>query len=317
MRLFLRLVSLLFIPAIILGGIRPVVAEVGRPASARNVPEFMAYKRKKVEEGEEQEKTQSSKETKKQESSQKSDVKTKKEKAVKQVKTSKKISTKKKVSNKKKSIKSKKALHKNTKKSTFIPKVYIDKVRYSPGEKIKVSFRASKDYGENAWIGIVPTNIEHGSAEENDLNAISYQYMDKQTKGNMNFSAPTKYGVYDVRMHDNEFGKEVAHVTFEVKESSGSIELNKTKYKTGEAIKVKFTAPTWFAKDAWVGLMRSSVPHNNTKLSEKHDLEKYTIDNRINGVMVFTVYLYNGEYDIRMFDGKDGSEITSVTFTVE
>ena len=307
MRLFPRIIAPLCIAIILIGSIKPVFAEVGRPASARSVPEFVAHKRKQVAEREEEQKKAAEEQQTNSKPNSAANSKN-------QAKNTKKVVKKKASATKKKKKVAKK---KSTKKSTFKPKVYINKVRFAPGEKIKVSFRASKSYGENAWIGIVPSNIEHGSAEENDLNAVSYQYMDKQTKGSMSFQAPIKYGTYDVRMHDDEFGKEVAYVTFEVKESSGSIELNKKKYKTGEAIKVKFTAPSWFAKDAWIGLMRSSVPHNNVKLSEKHDLEKYTIDNRINGVMVFTVYLYNGEYDIRMFDAKDGSEITSVTFVVD
>ncbi|THB69405.1 MAG: hypothetical protein D6B28_11485 [Gammaproteobacteria bacterium] len=316
MRFSLRLFAPFLIATVIICSIKPVVAEVGRPASARSVPEFIAHKRKKVAERQEQEQAQE----KQQAASDKTPVKTtpkpvKKPKQINKTKPVKKViankNTSKKIANKKKSSK------KVARKSAFKPKVYIDKVRYSPGEKIMVSFKASKGYGENAWIGVVPSGVSHGSAEENDLNAVSYQYMDKQTKGKMTFQAPIKYGTYDIRMHDDEFGKEVAFVTFEVKESTGTLALNKKKYKTGEAIKVKFTAPSWFSKDAWIGLMRSTVPHNNVKLSEKHDLEKYTIDNRINGVMVFTVYLYSGEYDIRMFDSKDGSEITFVTFVVE
>lgn len=264
-----------------------VDAEVGRPASAKSAPEFVAHQRKDIE----------------------------KKKQNSQVNKLKIVSGKNKtVKNKKTTSSRKKA---NTSKKSFKPRLYIDKIRYTPGEKMNVSFKASKRYGENAWLGIVPSNIKHGKAEENDLHAISYQYLDKKTKGSMSFQAPLKYGKYDIRMHDSELGKEVAYVSFTVKESSGSLELNKKKYKTGEAIKVKFNAPKRFKKDAWVGLMRSSVPHNDVKLNDKHDLEKYTIDNRINGIMVFTVYLYKGEYDLRMFDSKDGSEVASVSFIIE
>ncbi len=202
-------------------------------------------------------------------------------------------------------------------KKIFKPKIYLNKTLYAPGEKIRISFRASKRYGENAWIGIIPSKIKHGEAEENELHAISYEYLDKKTKGTMFFQAPLKYGKYDIRMHNSEMGKEVVYVSFVVKESSGSLELKKKKYKTGEAIKVKFSAPKWFKKDAWVGLVRSSVPHDDENLNDKHDLEKYTIDNRINGIMVFTVYLYKGKYDLRMFDSKGGSEVAAVTFVVE
>ncbi len=254
----------------LLGSMRNVNAEVGRPASARSAPEFVTQQNKEIEDREQD-----------------------------------------------KIIRSNAQNNSNSSKKTFKPKIYINKTLYAPGEKIKVSFRASKRYGENAWLGIIPSNIKHGKAEENDLHALTYQYLDRKTKGTMLFPAPLKYGKYDIRMHDSEMGKEVVYVSFMVKESSGSLELNKKKYKTGEAIKVKFSAPKWFRKNAWIGLIRSSVPHDDEKLNDKHDLEKYTIDSRINGIMVFTVYLYKGKYDLRMFDSKGGSEVASVTFVVE
>jgi len=86
-----------------------------------------------------------------------------------------------------------------------------------PGESIQVNYSAPSDYPENAWIGIIPSNIPHGSESENDNYDLSYQYLKKQTMGSLRFVAPSKEGKYDFRMHDTDNnGKEIAFVTFEV-----------------------------------------------------------------------------------------------------
>lgn len=99
------------------------------------------------------------------------------------------------------------------------PSLSLDKKVYSPGEKITVSFKALEEYEGNAWVGIIPSDIEHGSESKNDSHDIAYQYLRKKTSGTLTFSAPSKPGNYDFRMHDTDSGgKEVTHVSFEVKE---------------------------------------------------------------------------------------------------
>ena len=94
----------------------------------------------------------------------------------------------------------------------------IDKSVYSPGEKIVVTFTARKNFPQNAWIGIIPSNIEHGSEATNDAHDIAYQYIDKRTSGTMIFKAPASPGKYDIRMNNSDDnGKEVAYVSFKVR----------------------------------------------------------------------------------------------------
>ena len=50
---------------------------------------------------------------------------------------------------------------------------------YAPGEEIYVSFTALPDFAENAWIGIIPSNVPHGKESVNDQYDISYQYLEK------------------------------------------------------------------------------------------------------------------------------------------
>ena len=92
----------------------------------------------------------------------------------------------------------------------------IDKTSYAPGESIRVQFSASGNWARDAWIGIIPSNIQHGSEPVNDQHDITYQYIEKRTSGVMTFTAPGP-GQWDFRMHDTDGnGREVGHVSFTV-----------------------------------------------------------------------------------------------------
>lgn len=94
----------------------------------------------------------------------------------------------------------------------------LDKTTYSKGEEIVVKFTAQKGLPKDAWIGIIPSNVRHGSEAENDKYDLTYQYLNGKAKGTMKFAAPQKPGKYDIRLHstDNN-GVELMSVTFTVK----------------------------------------------------------------------------------------------------
>lgn len=95
--------------------------------------------------------------------------------------------------------------------------VSLDSLSYKPGARIKVRFTAPPGYKPDAWVGIIPSGVSHGSEAENDRYDISYQYLSGRTSGEMEFDAPSTTGTYDFRMHDTDAGgKEVAYVTFRV-----------------------------------------------------------------------------------------------------
>lgn len=95
--------------------------------------------------------------------------------------------------------------------------VSLDSLSYRPGARIKVRFTAPPGYKPDAWVGIIPSEVSHGSESENDRYDISYQYLSGRTSGEMEFDAPSTTGTYDFRMHDTDAGgKEVAYVTFRV-----------------------------------------------------------------------------------------------------
>jgi hypothetical protein len=109
------------------------------------------------------------------------------------------------------------------------PSIVIQKTNYSPGEQIQVRFTAPSSYASDAWIGIIPSSVSHGSEANNDMYDIAYIYIQKRTNGTMVFVAPSQPGSYDLRMHttDNN-GVEVFSVSFTVKSGSAAVTNNKS-----------------------------------------------------------------------------------------
>ena len=94
--------------------------------------------------------------------------------------------------------------------------VSLNKKSYSKGEQIVITFTASSSWEGQAWIGLVPADIKHGSAAEADKYDLQYEYIKKRTKGTMKFNAPNESGKYTIRMFDAFAGKEAKSADFKV-----------------------------------------------------------------------------------------------------
>ncbi len=194
--------------------------------------------------------------------------------------------------------------------------------RFAPGEEIIVYFGAYSTFASNAWIGIVPSNVLHGKEEVNDSNDIAYKYIQGKASGVMKFKAPNKPGSYDIRMNDADSkGNEIASITFLVvkgDDNSAMIELDKKTYKPGEDIKVSFRALPGFAKNAWIGIIHSSVKHGSEKVNDQNDVAYQYLTGRTSGVLTFKAPSKPGKYDFRMHDtDSNGKEITYISFLVK
>ena len=208
------------------------------------------------------------------------------------------------------------------------PSLHADKLTAAPGESITVHFVASKKFPDNAWVGIIPSNVPHGNEAVNDQYDLTYQYLKKQAKGTLTFTAPPQPGNYDFRMHDTDSnGKEVASVSFTVEGvvapapasgEAGSLILEKTAFAPGEAIQVRFTSSEHFPSNAWVGIIPSNVPHGSEATNDQHDLTYQYLQNRLSGMLTFTAPPQMGQYDLRLHSTDDnGVEVASVSFTVK
>lgn len=195
---------------------------------------------------------------------------------------------------------------------------------FKPGESITVNYSAEGDFGSNSWIGIIPSEIEHGDESKNDQHDVSYQYF-KDKKGNLKFVAPEKPGKYDFRMHTTDAnGKEVAYVTFTVAETveetdtDYKLSSNKASYKPGEEITVTFTASPNWSKNAWIGIIPSEIEHGDESKNDQHDVSYKYLSGKTSGTVTLKAPDKPGKYDLRMHDtDANGKEIKYVSFTVK
>ncbi len=102
--------------------------------------------------------------------------------------------------------------------NTGVGSITLNKYNFHPGETIVVSYNAPRSITKTAWIGIIPANIKHGSERVNDNNDIDYRYLEQGVVGTFSFKAPSKPGLYDFRMNDNDNnGKEITYISFNVR----------------------------------------------------------------------------------------------------
>ncbi len=194
----------------------------------------------------------------------------------------------------------------------------LDKTTYRPGEPIRVTFKAQDTYQNHAWVGLIPSDVPHGSSAENDAHDIAYQYLSGQVEGTMEFRAPNETGAYDFRMFDAAGeGKETASVSLTVsgEMAKGTLKLDKSRYRPGEKIVVTFTASPDYQDNAWIGLIPSSVEHGSESTNDENDVAYQYLRGQTAGTFTFQAPDEPGAYDFRM--NNAGREVGSVSFTVQ
>src|SRR5438045_1751120 len=72
------------------------------------------------------------------------------------------------------------------------PTLELDKSDYLPNEEIHVQFTANPSWPDNAWVGIVPSNVPYGSEAKLDETKTTYQYIEKKASGPLAFNAPSR-----------------------------------------------------------------------------------------------------------------------------
>jgi hypothetical protein len=201
----------------------------------------------------------------------------------------------------------------------------LDRTAVAPGERITVTFSGAGGYASNAWIGIIPSGVDHGREAVNDQYDLTYQYLRGKPSGQLAFTAPVKPGPYDFRMHDTDNnGREVASVSFTVTQraegeavSNANLRLDRTVFSPSASASVHFTASGAFPRNAWVGIIPSHVAHGSEAVNDGHDLTYQYLNGRTSGTLTFTVPKTPGEYDFRMHDSdNNGREVASVSFSV-
>jgi hypothetical protein len=189
------------------------------------------------------------------------------------------------------------------------PELKLDKAGFFAGENITVHFQAPSIYAANAWVGLMPSTVPHGSEAESDRHDLSKQHLKNRTSGELTFTAPAAPGIYDLRMYDtDDKGAEVAAVTFAVEsgsrtqqDSGGLARTMKRTYFEGEPIEVEFSGLPGYSQD-WITVVSATAPENAQG-------EWFYTGGVKSGSHTFSG-LVPGDYEVRVyFDWPDGGYI--------
>ncbi|MGF1627079.1 MAG: discoidin domain-containing protein [Alphaproteobacteria bacterium] len=101
-----------------------------------------------------------------------------------------------------------------------VPGLSLAQSVYAAGEPMLVGFAAPADYPDQAWIGLMPAEVPHGSEAVNEGARIEWQFIGTERTGQLGFVAPSTPGRYDFRLHDGDQpgALEVVSVAFTVTE---------------------------------------------------------------------------------------------------
>lgn len=92
----------------------------------------------------------------------------------------------------------------------------LDKTEYTVGDNTEITGKLdAKDFGDEAWIGIVPSGVPHGDDERNDTYDTDYDYLSTLENGKFALTIPESAGTYDLRINDGRV--EIAYMSIVVK----------------------------------------------------------------------------------------------------
>jgi len=194
----------------------------------------------------------------------------------------------------------------------------LAKTIYAPYEEITLDFTAASAVSANAWVGLIPAHVAHGSSARNDQHDSAFQSVKGQASGRMVFKAPAKVGQYDLRMSTKDKDQEIASVTFTVAvpAHTAALMLAKKIFAPNEQIKLDFEASPLLPQNTWVGLIPEHVGHGSTARNDQHDTAFQTVKGQAKGQLIFQAPGKTGKYGFRMNETTNDKEVAAVAFEV-
>tara|TARA_Y100001934_G_scaffold161671_1_gene192853 strand:- start:2189 stop:4264 length:2076 start_codon:yes stop_codon:yes gene_type:complete len=143
--------------------------------------------------------------------------------------------------------------------------INLSKASFSSSEEISFHFRVPQ-LPEDAWIGIIPSEIPHGNEAVNDMHDTSFVHLHGKTTGEAILPNPGP-GEWTLRLHDSDNnGNEMAYVPFTVRgiepatRPSITVVAGNTVPADGP-LEISFTGVDDAA--AWIGIYPEQNGHEN------------------------------------------------------
>jgi len=106
---------------------------------------------------------------------------------------------------------------------------------YAEGEDMEVRFTAPACWPDDAWLGLVPSGVQHGDMETNKHSVVtgSYHSLRGRESGKITLTAPEEPGRYDIRLHNSGTGgREETFVSIRVGSTDSGNEESSDDLKT-------------------------------------------------------------------------------------
>src|SRR5207249_6804502 len=55
--------------------------------------------------------------------------------------------------------------------------IQLIKTSFTPGEEISITLSTARRLPKTAWLGVIPSNVQHGTSQMNDQHDVDYQYI--------------------------------------------------------------------------------------------------------------------------------------------
>lgn len=194
----------------------------------------------------------------------------------------------------------------------------VEREAFAPSEAVVVEVRGVEDLPAKAWVGMVPAEIPHGDARENDRHDRQYRYLKDLDDGQLTFN-PLPEGAWTARL--NLEARELASSSsFTVSKTCvppGQLEpgvwMERTEWSRGEKPVVSFSAPAAYPDRAWIGIVPAETPHGSSAENDKADVQYRFLEGETEGELAFHA-LKPGDWSARLFAW--GIESASVDFRV-
>lgn len=199
--------------------------------------------------------------------------------------------------------------------------VHTDAEAYWAGEAVTITWASDPGWPGQAWVGIVPAHVPHGSSAENDRNDVAYAFIPEgEATGIATLPAPSLPGEWTVRLHDGR-GAEVAHAAFTVRTpdySSSTLAVDPPRAHPLDTLTVTWSVPQGLPPRAWVGLLPAGAPHANAAEADAYDVAYRFLSGKTSGTWQLPAPEQADTWHLTLFsdEGPSGQLVTDTRFSV-
>ncbi|MCK8521994.1 OmpA family protein [Aquimarina sp. D1M17] len=188
--------------------------------------------------------------------------------------------------------------------------VSIEKTDYLTGEIIQSNFKTSSPLAQRSWIGLFKASTPHG----NTSNYINYHYINEKTSASFDFEAPVEPGAYELRVFEEEYGKELKSIPLNVMSIDPNLvtlSILTKEIKPSQPFDVKIESSFTLNPKAWIGIFDPKTSKDEiTYISYEY------VTSRKGNILRLSAPENIGDYELRFYAADPGALVKRVPFRI-